>query len=919
MSKQTRWKACSPWALLAACLAAGPAASAAPGTEGAEPPLDGPVTLTLDAGVPFEGRNQPALLPAYGGNWLDLRMELVCRKGTWDKRVWAWTACIPAMAHTGVVREVEVSAAAVRLVVELTFRHHLPFHLGGKARYVLNLRHRGPTVAGTFSAVVHGVQAKEQRQALLSEWGGGDPCGEVLSKTLDGLVIGRVWSKGLAEPTSAPSRPLRRPHLLFGPAGVSVLRTRAEQPRGRDIVEQVRRALGITPPASGPASRPAETVRRTNGLDGEAYVAAGWALLYRLTGRKEQADKAAEWAKQAAETPAVHPAAGIPRKLAGLAVAYDLACEAWPQDVRRTVAEYLEHQARQIATFRRDYSVPWPLSMRPWAVQGPYDYRLAMSRAAAGLAMLAVRSDVGAAEARQLDELLVLVERSLARFLSRGIGERGCGAGSFGYDEVMETLLPFLQAFRRATGRDLAAGSGVGGAALWGMMTRGASFSLPPQATCGHWLPFTLGALPAEHLPIARYYLAANPCIAPTPYHGLFALLNLPPDGPAAAPAELPLSLEDRLMGGYVFRSGWDDTRDFVTVVRRAAGPFPASHLSGDLRVFGLGRGWLVGPSAAFGKFSWPMRAEINAVQFRQAALVNGPPVYPVTGAQLLTARAGADGSGCLAMVNDAFSEADARDTDVDGLAANQHQAQVGHCKRTIGIDYSGASGAEALLVLLDEVYGFYPRQLAWQVHVGDVPSGAVEIRENSFLIRPPGASATMRGTFLHPHTISLRYHPPSKAGTTAGGRIEAWFRPPQLTNEQLFDEARERLFDTVIREINLPDNQDLTPPSRDEALQKILAEVHAPNLDKLQRQRKRRQLDAYVLYQKLREQTISIKQGAGDRMGRAQSSFLVVLTIQSGDPPDVQVYDSDHRWWFAVGGQSVTYRQNLVTFGKPK
>ena len=909
----------SAWAVLAASVAAGPAASAAPAADGDEPAPNGPVTLTLDAGVPFDGRNQPALLPAYGGNWLDLQMDLVCRKGTWDKQVWAWTACIPAMAHAGVVREAEVSGSAVRLVVELTFRHHLPFYLGGQARYVLNLRHRGPTVAGTFSAVVQGVQAKQQRQALLSEWGGTEPAGEVLSKTLEGLVIGRVRSEGPAETANAAYRAAGQPHLVFGPADVAVLRVRAEQPRGREIVEQVRRALGITAAASGPASRPAEVLRRTNGLDGEAYVAAGWALLYRLTGRKEQADKAGEWARQAAETPAVNPAAGIPRKLAGLAVAYDLACEAWPDDVRRTVAEYLRHQARQIATFRRDYRLPWRLSVRPWAVQGPYDYRLAMSRAAAGLAMLAVRPDLDAAEARQVDEWLGLVERSLARFCRRGIGETGCGAGNFGYDEVMETLLPFCQAFRRAAGRDLAPGSGAASAAVWGMMTRGASFSLPREATCGHWLPFALGVLPPGHLPLVRHYLAANPCVVPTPYHGLFALLNLPPDGPAAAAADLPLSLEDRRMGGYVFRSGWGDRRHFVTVVRRAAGPFPAAHLSGDLRVFGLGRDWIVGPGAAFGKFSWPLREEINAVQFHQAALVKGPPVYPVTGAQLLTARAGADGSGCLAMVNDAFSEDGPRDSDADGLPANQRQAQVGHCKRTLGIDYSGASGAEALLVMLDEVYGFHPRQLAWQVHVGDVPAGAVEIRENSFLVRPPGTSATMRGTFLHPHTVRLRYHPPSKAATTAGGRIEAWFRPPQLTNQELFNEARERLFDTVIREINLPDNQDLTPPSRDEALQKILAEVNAPNLDKLQRERKRRQLDAYVLYQKLRQQTISIKQGAGDRMGRAQSTFLVVLTIQSGDPPDVRVYDSDHRWWFAVGGQSVTYRQNLVTFGKPK
>lgn len=704
------------------------------------------------------------------------------------------------------------------------------------------------------------------------------------SDRLAGRAYGRLSPPPRCVEGHVACAPGEHPRLLLRKADLPALRAKAAAPTGKLLVAALHRHL--------PAPR--DDAAAVDDLHG--YRSAGWALLWRLTGQRACAASAALEAQSALAAPATAPLRARARQLAGLALAYDLCGDGLAEPLRRTVAGHLRRTAGQFAALD-------PLPGDVGLPEGPWDYRFATIRAAAGLAALAVRGDLpgDAPAARANERTIAAVDRWARRFLAAGIGRRGGGTGNAGYDEAVEIVLPFLQASRLAAGRDLAAGTGAEWLGVWGMVTGGAAFNRVGGAARGGWLALGLDAMPARFRPAARWQIDRCGIDVDNPLVGLVAVVNYPHEVAGAEPGKvLPDTLLDTHLGGYVFRGGWQRPRDFVTTVSLACEPRPAAGAAGSFAVFGLGREWIARPRLADGLFTWPRRGDENVVRISRAPRSGEKPLVPIAGSALAQVRANRPGVGCISLEQRHFAERPAGGGAAPPRALRRDDVVDLHVRRVIGIDYSGASGAEGMFVFVDSVHGAGRREKAWEIDVGHLPADRVTIADNTFVVRPPGTDATMTGTVVFPESPLLNYRPPH-AGR--GGRIQAWMSRPKLTHDQMLHDS-------------LQPRRDLDAPlvGNGQGAGRLKP---APQAGKEAEVRRRR--EAAAVCRKLYEATSSIKQGAGDRRARARSSFVVVLTIQRGEAPAVAVPGGPDEPLLTVGKQKVYYRENYVLFERSR
>lgn len=286
----------------------------------------------------------------------------------------------------------------------------------------------------------------------------------------------------------------------------------------------------------------------------------------------------------------------------------------------------------------------------------------------------------------------------------------------------------------------------------------------------------------------------------PYPYgdyntHALWTFVNYPVDMTPRHPAEsMPLTWSAPQFGHYAFRDGWADDDGFLVQVYAKsyhAGTGTREN-AGTLRVMGLGERWSHGPGATgsyrFGENVVLLpRAEIN----RRAC------------GRVLYARTEDDGSGVVTVD---LSDVYAGSSGVGPLYENYGNvrqpvafAETGLSGlRSVGVDYSGVSGAPALIAIVDKVSGVgevegAERALwAWQLDSGKESAGkgeraddgmlrwrdvltkyqpgkvikevsrdidadeGVAIEGNSFTITREDAS--MRGTFVTPGDAELEF-----------------------------------------------------------------------------------------------------------------------------------------------------------------
>jgi hypothetical protein len=533
-----------------------------------------------------------------------------------------------------------------------------------------------------------------------------------------------------------PVRPGEHPRLFFREAERPALRKRAQSPEGQVILARCKKYLGI------------------EGNPEVAYTlwhGAGAGFLFQMTGDKKYADLAREHVQKALDgaidkdkrysfrRPSEPLRAGP--SISAIAMAYDLCYEGWEPAFRKTVCEALMNYDEPTGKGGPRVGLE-RMAVTPYN-PNPVSNHFALQVGGAGLTVLAIKGDDGADDAK-LAKYQEGVDKAARKVLTMDFGQTGYFHEHAGPGVIATswTFIPWLQAQRVCAGRDWISASS---AAEW-ISLRFVMETLPtelgPQYTNptggklvagggygtqqliqngGHHAAYFcegFGAIRPERKPAMRWVYdhfvqpaeaklypndvearGASFDIFNYPHRALFALVNWPWDMPPENPEKtMPKAVGDPVMGQYLFRNRWQDADDTIVAVL-----FGARTTDGDARRCMV---WGQGEQLVFGNIA--PSVENASVKYSRAKI------------DLFEPRI--DGSGVVSAGGNA-----------------------------IGVDFSKASGAEAVVVM-----------------VGPGASGG---KSGS---RSKVSSVTAGGTSFSILTISGGAHPEPKADgdqITLGGQ----------------------------------------------------------------------------------------------------------------------------------------------------
>ncbi len=864
--------------------------------------------ITIDQAVPFDASDYK---PARRGDRPSLQLELLSIGGNIQPEGHAWCELTPALEHPVAVHDAQWEADTLTLDLTVTLRHHIPLHTGGSARYQLTLERQGQRLRGTYTGSVTGLN-KPQRDALWREldpdfkattpaWRGGVTTGEVSSIThvAEGREHQRIEAHGRIAPIPQATNPTWQPGLLV-PRTAWKDAAHRQRLAPTDAEKATMRAM-LDAGQSG-------SIVPGDGLVCHGFAAAGDAWLALVTDDTTLMERSAEAAQASITAIDTADAHRLARELTGLAVAYDLAGDAWPTDVVAGVRRVLVDQAVRLSATEQ------PTTLFASTIGGAAghagvmgtpttaaDYRLAMLRGAAGLAALAVLTDGrDPAPYARVEKAFHASRRSIERFCKQGIGDRGAGNTNHGYDAAMETVLPFILASRHVTGRDPADASGVSHIAMWAAATDALTFDSPATHA---WLPAAiLLAKPGDAAAVRAY--VAGTWRASHPLAAILGTLAMKPGDQPADPTSIKRVLEDRQMGAYVLRSSGIPGA-FVTVAEAGQGDADARHARGRVSVTGLGRQWLARDTATFGDFTWPAYRQQNTVQVYESLLTDHGPAAPRSPARVVRKQATRDGSGSIGLVGNGWATFDPAKAD----AGEPIDENYSYALRTVGVDYSRASGADAMLVFVESQLGLADRQRVWEASVGPVPAEAVKIDGTRFTLTQPGGVGSMAGTVVYPPTAWIEYVPPADEGADANGRLRIHMVKPGPGIKELFDKSMNETLEAM-KKMGSRDEEKLDFDFEDFHIDFFTEQYPQENKDKLNS-------DANVVFNKHISVVTSTSMGGPNVYPTARNGFILVLTIQAGDAthPPVEVLPREEQAMLKIGGQKVTYWQHLVAF----
>jgi len=451
-----------------------------------------------------------------------------------------------------------------------------------------------------------------------------------------------VWEKDLKsdQPWFVPVKnyqplaPGEHPRLFFRKSDLPEIKRRAATPEGREIVARLKATLGggeAMPTELSKAAKAYDNIRQK--LSEGAYTvshAAGFGMLYQLTGDKKYADLARQCFDLALagqrdrddrysfRAPGGQLRAGP--SLAMYALGYDLCYEAWPEDYRRKIALELQN-------WSDDQSGEWgkadknslkAICLTPHQMPACNHWG---SQLGAGLVVLALLGDPGTDDTF-LRSCLAAIEKNMIRGVTSGYGDGGFFSEGPGPAHMMANpgFVPLVQAFKVALGKDyITPRPNFAWMTLHWIMEVLPDSKGQPIYPCrkpsnygnermldgnggfshGGWFSQGFGAIPEETKPallwLYNHFAAAadknRRDTANYPHRAILALLNWPIGVPEKNPAEvLGRTSMDRLHGWYVFRNQWQGADDVVVSLWLGSGPQGNISAGGpDLLVWGMG------------------------------------------------------------------------------------------------------------------------------------------------------------------------------------------------------------------------------------------------------------------------------------------------------------------------------------------
>jgi hypothetical protein len=455
-------------------------------------------------------------------------------------------------------------------------------------------------------------------------------CGVCLAAT---ALAAADWPAAVPD-WDAP-QPDEHPRLFFRKADVAALRQKAATPEGQALVRRLRQLLngsdGETMPAhKRPTDAPFGDKSREMALPEGAYSighAAGYGMLFQLTGEKKYADlgrQCFEWAfagvrdcdgkgRYSWREPSGALRAGP--SVGWYAVGYDLCHGGWDEEFRQRVARAILDYEKGTPHCNLD-------DLARGKRQHPGSNHWGAEIGGAGLALLAIRGDAGV-DAKRVEQLLAANEKCVLRQLTSGWGDHGWFAEGDGPGAISSdtAFVPALQAWRVAAGRDFitprpnAQWLTLKWLMLSQVVANPTKQNVPHRGTYDHnvWTRRGLsgsgtfaqgfGAIAEEAKPALLWLYqhtfqaadekAGAPCdtVSPYPHRAVLALVNWPLGLAEKYPGEvLPCAVEDKAAAFYMFRNRWKDADDIIVtaLLRGSRGNYSVA--GGDILVWGLGQ-----------------------------------------------------------------------------------------------------------------------------------------------------------------------------------------------------------------------------------------------------------------------------------------------------------------------------------------
>jgi len=418
------------------------------------------------------------------------------------------------------------------------------------------------------------------------------------------------WPKDVAG--HAALKPGEHPRLFFRKSDLPKLREQAKTPEGQAILRRLRVTLNGGDGESMPENLGVQGQVSQDGSGefaqdpaGKTYTishVAGYGFLYQITGEK----KYAELGRDAMDA-ALAGYRGRDRRyafkypygalragpsLGWYAVGYDLCYDGWDEAYREKIAkaicEYNEGtfmSLEELVNGKRHF---------------PQSNHWGMQVGGGGLALMAITGDP-AVDQKKIDKLLADSEKAMIRNVTEGFGDGGYFAEGDGTGSMASHIvyLPAIQAWKVALGKDFVSPRpNVRWTALkWFLLTvpRGKDMSnlrsgFPERGGYPHniWARadgvsgagyFSIGyeaVLPEERAGIWWWY---HHCVkdwdekngtpwdtlSPYPHHSILAFVNTPFGLEPVDPAEcIPRCVRDTRYGFYGFRNRWKDENDVV-------------------------------------------------------------------------------------------------------------------------------------------------------------------------------------------------------------------------------------------------------------------------------------------------------------------------------------------------------------------
>ena len=438
-------------------------------------------------------------------------------------------------------------------------------------------------------------------------------------------------------PSNVPNfkapEPGEHPRLLFRKADIAALRERAKTPEGQAIIKRLRLCLnggdgesmpakfGVKGPVDKDGAGPLEGA--PPGIFTYSH-AAGYGMLYVLTGDKKYADLGRECMEKSLDGyrdrdqrysfRAPYGALRAGPSLGWTALGYDLCYDSWGDAYRKKVADAIQN-----------YNEGKWLSLEELvrgARQHPGSNHWGMQVGGGAMAILAIMNDPGV-DMKKIGPLLETSQKAMIRNMTEGFGDGGFFAEGDGTGSMSSHIvfLSALQAWKVAAGKDFYTPrpNAQWMSLKWFFLTvpKNGQMDFPKRGAYDHniWARndisggcyFGIGfgvATPEQKPAILWFYnhcglkqvdeKQSTPFDTPTPYPHLAIVpfVNWPFGMAERNPGEIiPHAYRDTKWGFYAWRNRWQDTDDVVISIltKTSKGNYSAKGEK-SLTVWGLGK-----------------------------------------------------------------------------------------------------------------------------------------------------------------------------------------------------------------------------------------------------------------------------------------------------------------------------------------